>query len=384
MGIFHNIGAVGVALAVSMVVAPPIAAPQGNPNAKAQPSERAKGVFNHWTSDRIASAVSRDIIFDDRNLPFVRGPEGKWNPHKHENAWKGKPEHPRARPAPTVSTDYPIVFGDTVALDEWSRGGDIQTTVGRIFFEMPLRRNLRRWAGYVCSGSVVTDNVSGRSIILTAAHCIFDDRYGAFARNVLFIPNQAQTTGSDTDLNCSNDPVGCWTPNFGVIGTGWASSSDPYAWDFGYYVVSDSGEHFGAPSASDALDQSVRAQMIDFSSPVINDGQTGAGTPDFTHALGYPNNLDPKFMLCAQDTTTINTQIWLSQCLMQGGSSGGPWVQPMNVGTGSGSIISVNSYGFLGAQVWLVLGSMMGRSVCLILQNRRSFQLFSAKMASRA
>ncbi|MFP6837769.1 MAG: NAD(P)H-dependent oxidoreductase subunit E [Pseudomonadales bacterium] len=52
-------------------------------------------------------------------------------------------------------------------------------------------------------------NAASSSTILTAAHCVYDDVHNAFARNVLFIPNQADTTGSATDLNCNNDPLGC-------------------------------------------------------------------------------------------------------------------------------------------------------------------------------
>ncbi len=67
-----------------------------------------------------------------------------------------------------------------------------------------------RWNGYVCSGTVVQDGTEGISIILTAAHCVYDDVNKAFAQNVLFIPNQDETTGAGTDQDCSNDPLGCW------------------------------------------------------------------------------------------------------------------------------------------------------------------------------
>eukprot|EP00957_Ditylum_brightwellii_P138420 10550357-Ditylum_brightwellii.AAC.1 len=38
------------------------------------------------------------------------------------------------------------------------------------------------------------------------------------------------------------------------------------------------------------------------------------------------------------------TNWMLNQCRMSGGASGGPWIQPMNAATGSGTIISVNSW----------------------------------------
>jgi hypothetical protein len=33
----------------------------------------------------------------------------------------------------------------------------------------------------------------------------------------MFIPNQAGTTAGGTDRTCSNDPLGCWVADFGVV-----------------------------------------------------------------------------------------------------------------------------------------------------------------------
>jgi len=86
----------------------------------------------------------------------------------------------------TISPDYafnvdtsgeppPPTGGDVVINSDWLDGGLIQVSVGRIYFEMPTNRRLKRWAGYVCSGTVATDGTSGRSVIITAAHCAYDD-----------------------------------------------------------------------------------------------------------------------------------------------------------------------------------------------------------------
>jgi len=101
----------------------------------------------------------------------------------------------------------------------WNCSGSIvQTAAGRIYFEMPTNKRKNRWAGYVCSGTVTTDPTDNdRSVIITAAHCVYDDANKAFARNVLFIPDQNGTSGSGTDTNCSNDPLGCWAA--GLLGT---------------------------------------------------------------------------------------------------------------------------------------------------------------------
>ena len=231
----------------------------------------------------------------------------------------------------------------------WTSGGAIQTAAGRIYFEMP--NNAKRkgpWSGYVCSGTVATDETSGRSIIITASHCIYDDSNKAFARNVLFIPNQNDTSGTGTDTNCNNDPLGCWVPAFGIVDVNWVTNTFPnnIEWDYAFYVTSDSGAHVGA-TTSDSLDLAAGSLAISFQPPYINDGDPSATSIDFTHALGYSYSDDPNFMYCAEDMTTEGAvNWWLASCELSGGSSGGPWVQPMDSSSGTGPIISVNSWGY--------------------------------------
>lgn len=237
--------------------------------------------------------------------------------------------------------------GGTVTNAAWSNGGDVQTAAGRIYFEMPSNAKRKGpWNGYVCSGSVVEDGTSGRSLILTAGHCVYDDANKAFARNVLFIPNQDGTTGNGTDLNCNNDPLGCWTPSFGVVDQNWTTRTFPdnIPWDYAFYVVSDNGAHSGTEASSDILDQTVGALPISFEPPAVD----VTSSADFTHALGYSYSDDPNFMYCAEDMMSEEAYFdwWLPSCGLSGGASGGPWVQPMDTGTGSGPVISVNSWGY--------------------------------------
>ncbi len=242
--------------------------------------------------------------------------------------------------------------GDNVSNAAWS-GGLVQLAAGRIYFEMPSNKRRRRWDGYVCSGTVASDATSGRSVIITAAHCVYDDAAKAFARKVLFIPDQDGTSGAGTDLNCSNDPLGCWVPSFGVVDTQWSGSSFPdnAAWDYAYYVVPDSGAHQpGQSPTSPVLDQAAGAMSLSFSTPLTDDGQPGAASPDFTHALGYSYSDDPNFMYCAEDMgSNSNVNWWLAGCGLSGGASGGPWVQPMDTSLGEGPVISVNSWGYTSA-----------------------------------
>jgi hypothetical protein len=227
-----------------------------------------------------------------------------------------------------------------VANAEWTCGGAVQTAAGRIYFEMPANRKGTRWNGYVCSGTAVSDSSGSVSVILTAAHCVYDDANKAFARNVLFIPNQAATSGSGTDLNCSNDPLGCWAPTYGVVDADWASRSwpDNIPWDYAFYVVPTTGAHTGTGS-NQSLESAAGTLPVSFSAPA-----TGA----FTHALGYSYDQDPNFMYCAEGLGTQGSaNWWLSQCGLSGGSSGGPWIQPLS--GGSGPVVSVNSWGYSGS-----------------------------------
>jgi hypothetical protein len=256
---------------------------------------------------------------------------------------------------------------DTVTNAVWNLGGNVQEAAGRIYFEMPGNAKRRGpWAGYVCSGTAVADGTTGRSLVLTAAHCVYDDTNKAYARNVLFIPDQAHTTASGTDTNCNNDPLGCWVPTIGVVDVNWTTRTFPnnINWDYAFYVVEDSGAHVGPATGSSALDSAVIPLAMSFNAPSVNDGTQGAGTSDFTHALGYSYSEDPKFMYCAEDMTTEGSvNWWLPGCGLSGGSSGGPWMQPVN--GGNGIVISVNSWGYTGSPGMAGPKLDLGSALCL-------------------
>ncbi|GGO86937.1 hypothetical protein GCM10011348_38990 [Marinobacterium nitratireducens] len=432
---------------------------QAAPNPAAE-NARAR-MIDHWTPDRRAAAIPRDLVIDPRGLGYLKMPDGSLRPYGHQTAADATL---RKGPPGSGDTDGPVISsmdpaaGDTIGDaktfkatvtdagsgvksvnfviqypgngptqsfaagpgggDTWSvplsgfsdgdwawwveakdaagkggnstqspsvafhvdtaggggtggdgsggsevitnspwlndgfDGGAIQSAAGRIYFEMLSTRRVRGkivedWAGYVCSGTVVDDsNTADRSVILTAAHCVYDDVNKAFARHVLFIPNQDGTSVAGTDTDCSNDPLGCWAPAFGVVDVNWTQESFPanIPWDYAFYVVSDTGAHDGASAPSDSLESSAGALAINFGVPAFDlDGST-----DRTHALGYSYSDDPNFMYCAEDMTVESGygDWWLPSCGLSGGASGGPWVQPMNESSGSGPIISVNSWGY--------------------------------------
>ncbi|WP_232784094.1 serine protease [Moritella sp. Urea-trap-13] len=240
-----------------------------------------------------------------------------------------------------------IVVNGNWSIIEQDVSADVQWAAGRIYFEMPADQLQRQWNGYVCSGTVVKDSTTGRSLILTAAHCVYDDANKAFARNVLFIPNQSDS-GSGTDTNCSNDVIGCWSTAFGVVDRGWAQVTFPnnIEWDHAYYVVNDSGAHSGNTASSDILADAVPAISINFVAPRHDEGGSVSSAVDYSYGLGYSYADDPHFMYCAEGMTTVGAvNWWLPSCGLSGGASGGPWLQ--DNGNGVWDIISVNSWGYI-------------------------------------
>ncbi len=428
-------------------------------------------VIQHWTKERRANAIPRDLVIDSRGLGYLKRPDGTLQPHGHDTPAEVTPTNhsispfasrsnnrvggggkSRDKTPPSISNMDPAegtIIGESHTFEArvtdtsgvqsvtfkiqrigstyvnsfsasralfsntwganfhgftdgdwkwwieatdgagnvgssgtvnfavytgtasepvgnavWSSGGTVQTAAGRLYFEMPDEAiPTNKWRGYVCSATVATDDDAleghnhdgsfsdhGRSLIITAAHCVYDDAHGAFARNVMFIPNQAGS-GTKTDLDCSNDVLGCWVPSFGVVDANWASGTFPanMGWDYAFYVFNDSGAHLGTTASSDALDVAAKSLPLSFVAP---NHDVANSNIDFTHAFGYSYSEDPNFMYCAEDLSVelnsgYNTDWWLGNCGLTGGSSGGAWVQPMDKSTGSGPIISVNSWGYV-------------------------------------
>jgi hypothetical protein len=291
------------------------------------------------SAEAVANAQPRDLVIDERGLGYLRGASGELTPYGHSVAAVNRPIEPRAPggvpgpPGGGGGTD-----DGTVTFGQWGFGGQVLKSSGRILFQMA-----DGW--YVCSGTAVTDSATDRSIVLTAAHCIYDDVAKAFALQAIFIPNQDDGESDKTDWNCSNDPYGCWILDHGVVDLNWTNRTFPdnIAWDYGFYVVSDTNawsitSDYQA-SGDLALDGTVGTLALDLAAPDI--GVTA-------HALGYSYDVDPELMYCKEPLATESTygDFWLGKCDMSGGSSGGPWVQPMDEATGMGPVFSVNSWGY--------------------------------------
>lgn len=290
------------------------------------------------TVEEIAQAIPRDLVIDHRGLGYLQLPNGTLRPYGHNIAAEKRPIVPKAPGGVPGRPGGGGGGGGVVSNAQWTFGGTVHQAAGRILFELG-----DGW--YVCSGTVVTDGTTGRSIVLTAAHCIYDDVAKAFALTAIFIPNQDDGGTDKTDWNCHNDVRGCWILDYGVVDINWTTRTFPdnIAWDYGFYVVSDTGTHsssnpYDAALGSVALDTTATLS-VEFATPVVGDR---------AHALGYSYNVDPEFMYCTESLGTEGSvNYWLGQCDLAGGSSGGPWVQPMNETGGSGPIVSVNSWGYI-------------------------------------
>lgn len=249
--------------------------------------------------------------------------------------------------APPASNPLPQT---KVSDSTWTHAGAVQSATGRIMFEFDDDTS----QSFVCSGTVVMDGPAsqspdadnGRTIIQTAAHCAYNDVLKQFASKAIFIPDQASTRGEKSNFDCGDDYYGCWYLSFAVIAEGWAEGSFPdnVPYDYAYYTVfDDQSTHAGgfANGLTGILDRDVTPMAIDFSS---------SPRSEFVFSIGYSADKDPKLRHCSMENTNINgvpwyTNLWLEDCAMTGGASGGPWMADMD-DAGNGRLISVNSWGF--------------------------------------
>lgn len=313
-------GFAAIAVTAGLAITPAVhAAPSGT-------GVDARSVTAHWTAARMAAAIPRDIVTDASGHWYIGGPGGALVAYGAGAA---------ASPVPAKGKPG----GSTVGSADWTKGGTVKEVAGRLYFVMD-------GIGYVCSGTTATDENSSLSVILTAAHCVYDDVNKAFASDVLFIPDLA-ASGTHTDSTCNTAYVnGCWVPDYGVIASDWSSrvwpSNIPY--DYGFYVVPNVGSHrVGNTTDNDPLD-GLGSLSIAWNADSATVGM-------LTDALGYSYKVDPRFMYCEQALGSIYgvagyLNHWLSGCRLSGGSSGGPWMAAAAVG--EGPIISVNSWGYQG------------------------------------
>lgn len=218
-------------------------------------ASKAHEIFSRLTPEEIASAVPLELTIDgpkasidtshaqSETADHLRGRKNHKTAKKHKKGMKNKTRSDSETPTRGLKEkDDNDKLNEVVDDSDWPYKGPIQSATGRILFKFSSNQI------YKCSGTVVQDDTTGRSIVLTAAHCAYNDLSKEFASMAIFIPDQDETRGSKSDFNCHNDLYGCWVLSFAVVERGWTEKSFPYnvGFDYAYYVVHDrSSTHQG-------------------------------------------------------------------------------------------------------------------------------------------
>ncbi|HEV8696696.1 MAG TPA: hypothetical protein VGQ89_03305 [Candidatus Limnocylindrales bacterium] len=283
-----------LAVLAVLVLAAPVAAADSPARGKAVHQR----IIKYWTAERIAAAKPRD---------FERTNKGKFVP-------KAKP-------------------GGSGTGASWTGGGPVVQRTGKVLFTMD-------GSNWVCSASAVDDTRSGFSLVLTAAHCAYDEVNRRFATNWTYVPS----FDTAPTFTCAQSTYGCWTTVGGglVVHNGYASAggfnTQATVHDFAIAIVGPGGKN-----GSTQLD-SLGSYPIGY--PAISTG-------DRVHAFGYPaagryHGSDLTYCTGTTFNDPYNSNLtWGIKCNMTGGSSGGPWLANFTQ-AGGGTLTSLNSYGYSG------------------------------------
>ena len=270
-------------------------------HAAARTVAQQQQVLDYWTEERMKNAVPLDQLV---NL-------GKVGTRSSEPVAAGDPV---SIPPTTVTAESDSVEAQAFpnAGSPWTGGGAIVKTAGRVFFTYQGR-------DASCSGNAVTS--ANKSTVITAGHCVKLD--GAWHTNWVFVP--AYHNG--------NAPYGTWTARTTMATTQWAAIED-MNYDVGAAVVN--------PLNGNYLTDVVGGQGIAFNQArgqaMYSFGWPAADPYDGTQMIYCSGTVFNDFLL---------TQGLGMRCDMTGGSSGGPWFLNFNESTGTGTLNSVNSFGYI-------------------------------------
>ncbi len=285
-------------------------------------------IIEFWTPERVAQAVPRDFVLDPGT--------GRFSPSKKPGGTPGGGRGGGGGGGEDGGTS--VVTGSS-----WKTDSNINGAVGKVLFEMGGRY-------YVCSATAIDDpDGNFRSLILTAAHCVFDESSGLFANYWTFIPDydaSPEPLSISSDTYCEKTRYGCWTALKMVVHDGYATAgvfnNTAMRHDFAVVAVG-AGGHDRTLLESEVVEQAYKFD-VDASDPSV----TG-------WAFGYPAQKKWKgndLIYCRGpiDTDPIQGGVTyrLNECKLNGGSSGGGWLIGFDEKTGSGTVISLNSYGYNG------------------------------------
>lgn len=262
-------------------------------------------IASFWTPTKLETANTREIVFDKGAKTARVNSKGKG-------------------PKQSITADS--------TGKSWTAGGLPLAATGKVFFTFGS-------STYVCSGSVVTDDKTDRSIVLTAGHCVYNQATSQFATNWIFIPAyDSKPSGSCSDP-VNPFPYGCWTARSLMVHSDFSSqtsfNSTATQSDWAFAVI-------GPNSSGAQLDTTVGSFAFNES------GFTSAAQP--AYSFGYPAAspyAGADLIYCNGNTITDPNNAnatWGLACNMTGGASGGPWMSAFSTSTNSGALSSVNSY----------------------------------------
>ncbi len=220
----------------------------------------------------------------------------------------------------------------------WTGGGAVVRTTGKVFFTLG-------GSDYVCSGSSVSS--TNKDTVLTAGHCVHEGP-GSFATNFAFVP--AYNNGSR--------PYGTFTARRLLTTNAWATRGD-FNYDVGFALMN-------SLNGKDLTD-TVGGQGIAFNQ----------ARGKYMYSFGYPaaSPYDGQKLIHCYGTvfndTYGNSNDQGMNCNMTGGSSGGPWFYNFNTSTGTGTLNSVNSFGYTGVPN-IMWGPYFGSTISSLYNTARS------------
>lgn len=253
----------------------------------------------YWTPQRLASA---------RNADALAGP-GTPRVHTEDVAVRHPYQVPAARPAANLSGDTATMHPDATSPQQWTSGGLISSTAGKVFFSNSS-------GNYACSGDAV--NSGNKSIVATAGHCVVDADTGEVYQNWIFIPgydhgNRPHGTFTASSLHWMPERIG---------------DSDP-TWDAAFATMS--------PLNGVNLVDAVGGEGIGF------DQTPGQYVYSFGYGGSDAEGNGEQLNWCAGTEVFESGHpgggIWGIDCVQTGGSSGGPFLQNFDTSSGTGTQI---------------------------------------------
>jgi V8-like Glu-specific endopeptidase len=188
--------------------------------------------------------------------------------------------------------------------------------VGKVFFHNPANGK-----DYVCSGSSV--NSAAQNVVLTAGHCVFED--GVWMTDWVFVPY----------YDHGARPYGTWYAANKTTFNGW-TQNHYREYDVAFVNVWNNADTLGHTVGGEGL------RTFD-SIPQAVLGVT---------ALGYPAEApyDGQWQYYCLGGATLDTSdnTLGMPCPLNGGSSGGPWLQDYDNATGLGYDMGINESSYDG------------------------------------